>query len=61
MVLANICAAETLSNKKVPAIYRIHEEPTLEKINALNETIQSIDLNLKILNSLKTADLNQLI
>lgn len=61
MVLANICAAETLSNKKVPAIYRIHEEPTLEKINALNETIRSIDLNLKKLNSLKTADLNQLL
>ena len=61
MVLANICAAETLSNKKVPAIYRIHEEPSLEKINALNETIRSIDLKLKKLNSLKTADLNRIL
>ena len=50
MVLANVCAAETLSDKKVPAIYRIHEEPTSERINALNETVRSIGLNLKKLN-----------
>ena len=61
MVLANVCAAETLSDKKVPAIYRIHEEPTSERINALNETVRSIGLNLKKLNSLKTTDLNRLL
>ena len=61
MVLANVCAAETLSKKNIPTIYRIHEEPTLERINSLNETIRSIGINLKKLNSLKTADLNRLL
>ena len=41
MILANICAAETLSEKKVPTIFRVHEEPEKEKIESLRKTAQS--------------------
>ena len=38
MILANVCAAETLSYKKTPTIFRVHEEPDKEKIEALRKT-----------------------
>ena len=41
MILANVCAAETLSDKKVPTIFRVHEEPEKEKIESLRKTAQS--------------------
>ena len=34
MVLANVCAAETLEKKRQPLIYRIHDEPDPERIEA---------------------------
>ncbi|HEY5278568.1 MAG TPA: RNB domain-containing ribonuclease, partial [Pseudolabrys sp.] len=35
MILANVAAAETLEKAHVPLIYRVHDEPSLEKVNAL--------------------------
>ena len=35
MVMANVCAAETLYANHERLLYRVHEEPTLEKLNAL--------------------------
>ncbi len=32
MILANVAAAETLEKKALPLIYRVHDEPTLEKV-----------------------------
>ena len=37
MILANVAAAETLERARVPLIYRVHDEPSLEKVNALRE------------------------
>ena len=37
MVLANVAAAETLETKKRPLLYRVHEEPAPEKLDALRE------------------------
>lgn len=33
MVAANVCAAATLIQKKVPVIFRIHDSPSLERVN----------------------------
>ena len=41
MVLANVAAAETLLAKKTPLLYRIHEEPSPAKLDALRETAQA--------------------
>ena len=35
MILANVAAAETLEKARTPLIYRVHEEPSKEKLFAL--------------------------
>ena len=61
MVLANVAAAETLSKKKTPLLYRVHEEPAPEKLEALRETVQSAGLTLAKGQVLKTSHLNRLL
>jgi ribonuclease R len=46
MILANVAAAETLEKARVPLIYRVHDEPAIEKVNALREFLASIDIPL---------------
>ena len=42
MIQANVCAAETLEQKKVPLIYRVHETPSQEKIFNLADFLTTI-------------------
>jgi ribonuclease R len=44
MILANVAAAELLEKKALPLIYRVHDEPTLEKVHALQEFLKTLDL-----------------
>ena len=44
MILANVAAAEMLEKKSLPLIYRVHDEPTLEKVHALQEFLKTIDV-----------------
>jgi ribonuclease R len=46
MILANVAAAETCEKARVPLIYRVHDEPSPEKLNALREFLVTIDINL---------------
>ena len=46
MILANVAAAETLIAAKSPLLFRVHEEPNPEKLDALRETAQSAGFNL---------------
>ena len=61
MVLANVAAAETLNAKKQPLLFRVHEEPSPDKLNALRETAQSAGLSLAKGQVLQTRHLNQLL
>src|SRR3569623_416181 len=45
MIQANVAAAETLEKARVPLIYRVHDEPSLEKLNALREYLQTLDIS----------------
>jgi ribonuclease R len=45
MILANVAAAETLEKKATPLIYRVHDEPGLEKVVALREFLQTLDIS----------------
>lgn len=47
MILANVAAAETLEEKGVPAMYRVHDKPSTEKLNVLNSFLKSIGLKTK--------------
>ena len=46
MILANVAAAETCERARVPLIYRVHDEPSPEKINALREFLVTLDISL---------------
>ena len=61
MVLANVAAAETLLAKKTPLLYRIHEEPSPAKLDALRETAQAAGYTLAKGQVLHTRHLNKLL
>ena len=61
MVLANVAAAEELVRLKTPLLYRVHEEPTPEKLDALREVAQASGLVLAKGQVLKTHHLNNLL
>uniref|UniRef100_UPI0037C5A4EA ribonuclease R family protein n=1 Tax=Phenylobacterium sp. TaxID=1871053 RepID=UPI0037C5A4EA len=44
MIQANVCAAETLEQKKTPLIYRIHDAPSQEKIFSLADFLGSLGI-----------------
>ncbi|WP_299047591.1 ribonuclease R [uncultured Tateyamaria sp.] len=61
MVLANVAAAETLIAKSSPLLFRVHEEPSPDKLDSLRETAQAAGLTLAKGQVLKTAHLNRLL
>ena len=46
MILANVAAAESCERARVPLIYRVHDEPSPEKLNALREFLATLDIAL---------------
>lgn len=44
MIQANVAAAEELEQKTTPCMYRIHEQPTFEKLEGLRQFMESLDL-----------------
>jgi ribonuclease R len=42
MLLANICAAKILQANELPALYRVHDAPTDEKLNDLKDYLQPL-------------------
>ncbi|HEX4044443.1 MAG TPA: ribonuclease R [Gammaproteobacteria bacterium] len=46
MLCANICAAKFLEKNKQPALYRVHEGPTEDKLNDLQRFLQEIGLKM---------------
>jgi ribonuclease R len=45
MIQANVCAAETLEEKRSPLVYRVHEQPSDEKLAALGIFLPTVGLN----------------
>ena len=61
MVLANVAAAEELTRRQRPLLFRVHEEPSLEKIDALREVAQASGFTLAKGQVLHTSHLNRLL
>ncbi|MFW2544321.1 ribonuclease R [Primorskyibacter sp. 2E107] len=61
MILANVAAAEVLLKKDMGLLFRVHEEPSQDKLDNLRETAQAAGLNLAKGQVLKTAHLNRLL
>src|SRR5213079_2234246 len=61
MILANVAAAETLERARLPLIYRVHDAPSLEKVAALREFLQTLDISLTKTAALRPADFNRIL
>jgi ribonuclease R len=61
MVLANVSAAEELIKRKTDLLFRAHEEPSPEKLNALRELAVASGFTLAKGQVLQTRHLNQLL
>jgi ribonuclease R len=61
MILANVAAAEALEKAGTPLVYRTHDEPSMEKMNALGEVLASIDVKLPKQGALRPALFNRVI
>jgi ribonuclease R len=61
MILANVAAAEELVRLKRPLLFRVHEEPSPLKLDALREVAEASGFTLAKGQVLKTAHLNRLL
>lgn len=61
MVLANVAAAEELIRRQRPLLFRVHEEPSLAKMEALREVAQASGFTLAKGQVLHTSHLNRLL
>ncbi len=61
MIQANVAAAETLERAKSPLVYRIHDAPSLAKLEALREFLASIDVNLPKSGNLRPSHFNRIL
>jgi ribonuclease R len=46
MIQANVCAAEELERVRQPCMYRVHDTPSLEKLEALRSFLEGLDMSL---------------
>lgn len=46
MIMANVAAAETLEDRRQPCMYRVHEEPSADKLESLRTFLESLNLRL---------------
>ena len=61
MILANVAAAEDLVRLKQPLLFRVHEEPSVQKLDALREVAEASGFTLAKGQVLQTAHLNRLL
>ncbi len=61
MVQANVCAAESLEAKRSPLIYRVHDTPSLEKVQNLADFLQTLEIRWDKGQAPQTARFNKLL
>jgi ribonuclease R len=61
MIAANVAAAETLTQKKAPCLYRIHDVPDSERLESLREVLDGLGFNLARGQTVKPVHFNRLL
>jgi ribonuclease R len=61
MIQANVAAAETLEERRSPVVYRIHDQPSKEKLVALRDFLDSLELKLPSGENLKPGHFNRVL
>lgn len=58
MIQANVAAAEALEAAKAPVVYRVHDQPSKEKVKGLSEFLETLELRLPNSGTLKPQHFN---
>ena len=61
MILANVAAAETAERARVPLVYRVHDEPSLEKLEALRQFLETLGISLPKGGALRAEQFNRIL
>ena len=61
MIQANVAAAEALEGKKGTVVYRIHDQPSKEKLKGLKDFLDTLDMKLPPAGELKPGALNKIL
>lgn len=61
MILANVAAAQALEARNTPCVYRVHDRPSPDKLDAVRDFIEGFGLSLPKGQVLKPAQINQLL
>ena len=61
MIQANVAAAEILEAKTRAIVYRTHDEPAWEKLDALREFLGSLDMNFPKTGNLRPSQFNRIL
>lgn len=61
MILANVCAAESLERALSGLMYRVHDEPSIEKMRGLSEVLASIGQKLPKAGALQPTLFNRIL
>src|SRR5262245_34758418 len=61
MILANVAAAETLEQARVPQIYRVHDEPSVEKVEGLRKFLESLHISFSKGGALRADQFNRIL
>lgn len=61
MIQANVSAAETLEEHRTPTVYRIHDEPSFEKLEALRDFLDSLEMSLAKSGALQPSQFNNIL
>lgn len=61
MIQANVAAAEELEKRKSPLLYRVHEQPSPEKLKALSSFLKTIGREWTLGQAVKPAQFNKLL
>jgi len=58
MIQANVAAAEQLETKNTPVVYRIHDQPSKEKLTSLRDFLDTLGMKLPQASTLKPGHFN---
>lgn len=61
MIAANVCAAESLEKVHQPCMYRVHDQPTPDRLDALRDFLSTLDLKLAKGQVLRPEHFNQIL
>jgi len=61
MIQANVAAAETLEAKKTPVVYRVHDQPSKEKLKNLKDFLETLDIKFPVSGTLRPAQFNKIL